>query len=290
MAYPLLEENVGRLVAVNGTLVESQGLAGLALTQPVEDEAVYEVIRVADGVPLFWEDHVARLDASLASAGLPPVDPAALAHDAKALVAALPLESGNLRVVVTEAVRVMHRRRHFYPPEEAYWTGVPVGTMAWSRFRPGEKAVRADYTAAVAAKLAQPGPFGTYFETLLVSPDGRIPEGSRTNVFFFDRAAGVLRTAPDADVLLGVTRRHVLEAARRAGVPVRFETATCAEMDEGRFPAVFLTGTSIGVLPVSSVEERTLGSAQDDLVSRIRKEYDRIVDEYIRTHGGGLVP
>lgn len=290
MAYPLLEENVGRLVSVNGTLVESSGLAGVALSQPVDDEMVYEVIRVTDGVPLFWEDHVARLAASLADAGLPPVDPAVLAHDAKALVEALPLDVGNLRIVVTEACRVLHRRRHFYPPEESYWTGVPVGTMAWSRIRPGQKAVRADYKAAVAEKLAKEGPFGRYFETLLVAPDGRITEGSRTNAFFVDARDGSVLTAPDGEVLLGVTRRHVLEAIRRAGGEVRFEDATCADLMGGRFAAVFLTGTSIGVLPVSSVEELALPSAGDPLVSRVRSDYGRIVEAYVREHGGGIVP
>ena len=290
MAYPLLEENVGRVVSVNGTLVASQGLAGMSLLSPVEDEAVYEVVRVMDGVPLFWEDHQTRLSASLASAGLPPVEPKALAREAAALLAALPLVDGNLRIVVTESGRVLHRRRHFYPPEETYGSGVPVGTMAWSRVHPGQKAVRSDYKSAVAEKLAQDGPFGRYFETLLVSADGKVTEGSRTNAFFLDPDTRVLRTAPDADILLGVTRRHVLEAVRRAGLSVRFEAVAVADVLAGRFPTVFLTGTSIGVLPVSSVEGTALRSAQDDILAKVRTEYDRIVHEYIQEHRGGLVP
>ena len=290
MGYPLLEENVGRYVCVNGTLVDSEGLAGLALRTPVDDDAVYEVIRVVDGVPLFWEDHLARLSASLHSAGLPQVDPSALAHDAALLVRELPLAVGNLRVVATESMRVMHQRKHAYPAEETYWNGVAVGTMAWDRVKPGEKAVRPDYKKAVAAKLAQSGPFGRYYETLLVSSDGRVTEGSRSNAFFLDRATGILRTTPDADVLLGVTRRHVLEAVRRAGVPLRQDAATASDVLAGRYAAVFLTGTSIGVLPVSSIEGRALASARDETIARIRTEYDRIVSEYIRDHTGGPTP
>ena len=58
----------------------------------------------------------------------------------------------------------------------------------------------------------------------------------------------------------------------------------------GRYAAVFLTGTSIGVLPVSSVEGTTLPSARDETIARIRTEYDRIVSEYIRDHRGGPTP
>jgi branched-chain amino acid aminotransferase len=184
----------------------------------------------------------------------------------------------------------MHRRRHAYPAEETYWNGVAVGTMPWSRVKPGEKAVRPDYKKAVAEKLSRDGPYGRYYETLLVAADGRVTEGSRSNAFFLDREAGVLRTAPDADVLLGVTRRHVIEAVRHSFVPIRFEAVTEAEVLAGRHAAVFLSGTSIGVLPVSSVEGTRLESARDETVARIRSEYDRIVSEYIRTHRGGPTP
>ena len=290
MAYPLLEENVGRVVSVNGTLVASQGLAGLSLLSPVEDAAVYEVVRVMDGVPLFWEDHLARLSASLASAGLPPVEPTALARESAALLAALPLNVGNLRIVVTESGRVLHHRRHFYPPEESYRSGVPVGMLAWDRILPSQKAVRSDYKAAVAEKLAQEGPFGRYFETLLISSSGKVTEGSRTNAFFFDSDTKGLRTAPDGDVLLGVTRRHVLEAMRRAGLTVSYESVYAADVIGGRWKALFLTGTSIGVLPVSSVEGTALESSRNDSIARVRSEFDRIVHEYIDEHRGGLVP
>ena len=290
MGYPLLEENIGRFVCINGTIVEAKGLAGLSLLVPVEDEAVYEVVRVMDGVPLFWEDHQVRLAASIASAGLPYLSPAAMSHEMAILLSALGLLEGNVRIVVTETARVLHQRKHFYPPEETYWTGVPVGAMVWSRVQPDRKALRVDYRKAVAEKLAQEGPAGRYFETLLVSGDGRVTEGGRTNAFFVDRSAGVVRTAPDVEVLLGVTRRHVLEAIRRAGLQVRFEAVAISDVLSGRFEAAFLTGTSIGVLPVSSVEDTQLGSAQNDAVSRIRTEYDRIVVDYIREHRGGLTP
>jgi branched-chain amino acid aminotransferase len=290
LAYPLLEENIGRFVSVNGTIVESQGLAGLSLLSPVEEEAVYEVVRVMDGVPLFWEDHQARLTTSLASAGLPPVDPKSLAREAGALLAALSLTDGNLRIVVTETGRVLHRRRHFYPPEETYSSGVPVGTMAWDRILPGQKAVRSDFKIAVAEKLSQEGPFGRYFETLLVSSSGKVTEGSRSNVFFLDHRTKTLRTAPDADILLGVTRRHVLEAVRRVGLAVHFESVAAVDVISGLYKSIFLTGTSIGVLPVSSVEEAALDSTQEDSIARIRTEYDRLVHEYIQEHRGGLIP
>ena len=47
-----------------------------------------------------------------------------------------------------------------------------------------------------------------YDDVLLVDEDGYIAEGPTTNVFFFD-ADGTLRTPPDRNVLLGVTRSAI---------------------------------------------------------------------------------
>jgi branched-subunit amino acid aminotransferase/4-amino-4-deoxychorismate lyase len=55
-----------------------------------------------------------------------------------------------------------------------------------------------------------------YDEILLLDQDGFLAEGPTTNVFLVD-AEGTLRTPPESTVLLGVTRRSILEIAKHEG-------------------------------------------------------------------------
>jgi len=68
---------------------------------------------------------------------------------------------------------------------------------------------------------------------------------------------GTLRTPPEDSVLLGVTRRSILEIARAEGVKVVEEPVR----PEDLFAAAeaFLTGTSAGVWPIASVDDREIG-------------------------------
>jgi branched-chain amino acid aminotransferase len=119
---------------------------------------------------------------------------------------------------------------------------------------PPQAKVAANYTSPMWAKwnARRRG----YDEILLVDERGRIAEGPTTNVFLVD-VAGTLVTPEEETVLLGVTRRSILEIARREGIPVK-ETAVSPE-DLFAATEVFLTGTSAGVWPVASVDDHPVG-------------------------------
>lgn len=95
-----------------------------------------------------------------------------------------------------------------------------------------------------------------YDEVLLVDEAGFLAEGPTTNFFLVD-GEGTLRTPPEDSVLLGVTRRSILELARAEGVKVVEEPVR----PEDLFAAAeaFLTGTSAGVWPIASVDDRAIG-------------------------------
>jgi branched-chain amino acid aminotransferase len=116
--------------------------------------------------------------------------------------------------------------------------------------------VAANYTSAMYAKW-QAKRRG-YDEVLLVDAQGFLAEGPTTNFFLVD-ADGVLRTPPEHGVLLGVTRRSVIALAEAEGRKVLEEPLR----PEALFAAseAFLTGTSAGVWPIASVDERAIGAA-----------------------------
>jgi branched-chain amino acid aminotransferase len=104
-----------------------------------------------------------------------------------------------------------------------------------------------------------------YDEILLVDERGCVAEGPTTNVFLVD-SAGTLLTPAEDEVLLGITRLSILEIARSEGIPVK---ETRVEPDDLFGAAeVFLTGTTAGVWPVASVDDRPVGVPPPGPVAR----------------------
>ena len=114
--------------------------------------------------------------------------------------------------------------------------------------------VAANYVSPMAAKweARRQG----FDDVLLVDEDGHIAEGPTTNVFFID-AAGTLRTPPDRNVLLGVTRSTVMEIAKQDGYDVVEDSVTREELLQAR--EAFLTGTALGICPVVEIDRQSIG-------------------------------
>jgi branched-chain amino acid aminotransferase len=132
--------------------------------------------------------------------------------------------------------------------------------------------VSANYVSPMAAKweARRQG----YDDVLLEDQDGYIAEGPTTNVFFFD-ADGELRTPPDRNVLLGVTRSAVIEIAKHDGYEVREENVTADDLFRAR--EVFLTGTATGICPVVEIDGETIGDgAAGPKALALRKRFETI--------------
>jgi branched-chain amino acid aminotransferase len=114
--------------------------------------------------------------------------------------------------------------------------------------------VAANYVSPMAAKweARRQG----YDDVLLVDEDGYIAEGPTTNVFCFD-PDGTLKTPPDRNVLLGVTRSTAIEIAKHEGTDVREDAVTREDLLQAR--EVFVTGTATGICPVVEIDRETIG-------------------------------
>jgi branched-chain amino acid aminotransferase len=115
-----------------------------------------------------------------------------------------------------------------------------------------------------------------YDEIVLLDERDCLTETPTANFFLVD-AAGVLRTAPDDAVLLGVTRRSLLELARAEGIktlcdePLPLKALATAR-------EAFLSGTSAGVWAVESADDRPLGRECPGPITRtLRERYERVV-------------
>ena len=102
------------------------------------------------------------------------------------------------------------------------------------------------------------------FEAILVR-NGEVTEGSVSNVIVVDNRT--LMTAPEGlRILSGVTREVVLRLARHEGLEVHEQYPS----RENLFGAseVFLTGTTVEVLPVVRIDGKPIGSGEPGPVTR----------------------
>ena len=112
-----------------------------------------------------------------------------------------------------------------------------------------------------------------YDEVLLVDEQGFVAEGPTSNVFLVDRD-GVLRTPPEETVLLGVTRRSILEIAQSEGrkvVEEKFRPAALFEAAEA-----FITGTTAGAWAIASVDDHALPAAPGPVTQALGERFKRV--------------
>lgn len=281
------QDNIGLYAIVDGSILES---ANLKETEPDQEATlVYEVIRLIDGVPLFFEEHYERMQASVQavldstygsdsqSPGL--IEESMLLDQIRGLAKANGLTHCNVKFIdeiVHGHQSIMgYISKSYYPSLEEYQTGVPTGLLYLERENPNLKILVQAYKDKVNRLKAEQG----YYEVLLVNRQDYLTEGSASNLFFvIDQK---IWTAPGHTVLKGITRSHVIEACQNAGFEVVEELVSVKDLDQ--IQGLFLSGTSPKVLPISSIDGKAYPSAQLPAIQAIREEYDRILANYIQS-------
>jgi branched-chain amino acid aminotransferase len=222
-------------------------------------------------VPLFFEEHYERLQGTFKAIGKPlQMTQEQLADSIKKLLAANRTKICNVKIVVSETdgiqQQVAYLSRSYYPSEKEADAGVKTGLIRIERKNPNAKILNKGYKEAVSEKMA----VGGFFEVLLVNGQGRITEGSKSNAFFVK--SGSIYTAPGDSVLKGITRKYVFEACSNAGYDVTEQFIDAEEL--GQIDGAFLSGTSIKVLPIRSIDDMSLDSSANTVISAVRREYD----------------
>lgn len=241
-------------------------------------DSVYEVLAVEQGRACHLDQHLDRLDRSLAALAIAwPVPRRVLGQIVARVVARNRLCGG---VVYIQVSRGVARRNHFFPAD----TPTSLVVSAWAHAGPAANAVRNGVRVLTCPDIRWKRPDikttgllpnllarqaareAGAFEAVLVDPAGWVTEGSSSNLFAV-LADGTLATHPaDQEVLGGVTRANVLALARAEGMSVAETAFTLADLVQAR--EAFLTGTTITVLPVVQVDDMPIGDGRPGPVSR----------------------
>ncbi|WHH58524.1 aminotransferase class IV [Petroclostridium sp. X23] len=271
-------DNIGTEFILNNTIETADKLKKVNIPA---DTRVYEVIRIIEKVPLFLEEHYLRLKKSFDLLEMDlNISYEKLREQIHVLVEANQLINCNVKVIVylKEEVQssLIYISRSYYPSSEEIKNGVPADLLYLERQNPNIKLVNDDYKKMVSDKIQQ----NDLFEVLLVNNDDKITEGSRSNAFFVEGKR--VFTAPGEYVLKGITRQYILEACKKAGVEVVETLVDVAALNT--IDAVFISGTSIKVLPVSNIGKKRYPSGSHSTVNAISSQYNSLIENYIKTH------
>lgn len=244
----------------------------------LEGVSLYEVIRVIEGVPVFLDRHLARLNNSASIVNLKLwMNQEEIKEKLLQLISVNNTNEGNIKIVFNfndENTFLTYFIAHHYPSEDQYKNGVSAVLCFIERNNPNAKVINKELRKATDEKMEKTGAY----EAILVNKSGNITEGSRSNIFMV-RGNKVL-TAPLEDVLPGITRDIIIEICKMDGIEFAEERIAHERLKE--LDAIVLTGTSPKVLPINKIENLTLSSSTNAIVQNIITAYNRTIRLYIQ--------
>jgi branched-chain amino acid aminotransferase len=202
------------------------------------------VIRVYDGRPFAYEDHMRRLETSALNLRL-AVDLEAIRADADRLLAHAGVGPDHelLRIVVTRGGRrvLLTERLPRYPEH------FRLASVTYSPTRVLDQVKSLSYAAnMLASRLARER---GYDEALLVTPHGRVLEGPTSSIFWV-KGETLLTPPLQEHILASISRRIVIEQVGAVERPCTLEEMLGAD-------EAFLASTVREVHPISAIDERT---------------------------------
>lgn len=250
-------------------------------------DGIYEVFRIYGGRLFEREAHLARLERSAGELRIPlPFGMERISGLLDELLAADPVWDGTLYMQIT---RGCAPRSHGFPPSGTPSVLTGYVTEAQRPLAKREAGIRLAVVPDIrwlrcdiktlnllGNVLAKQEAFEKGADEALLHRNGTVTECSSSNVMIV--RDGAIRTHPADNLILhGITRSVVLELAEQEGIPFREEEFSLEELltaDE-----VFITGTTMEVMPVAKIEDTVIGEGIPGAVTRrLQEAFDRRIE------------
>jgi branched-chain amino acid aminotransferase len=244
---------------------------------PPPADHIYEVFRVINGVALFLEDHMERLQHSLDEAGI-SIRCDSLLTDIENLIKINGYATGNIKIILWKTEKSGHSMmfydKHLYPTEQQFTEGVTLGLIEHERKNPNIKLFDSNMRKDASAMIET----NSFYEVLLLNQEGFITEGSRSNIFFIKN--DTLYTPPSNQVLEGVTRKRIIGIIKY--LSLKFEEKQMLLKELPLFESVFITGTSRRVLPIKNIHSVAANfNTNHPIIRTLQTEFLQVCKEYI---------
>ncbi len=271
--------NASILISVNGALVpRDKAVVSVFDSGFVLGDGVWEGLRVKDGGICYLDAHLDRLEEGLATLDFAlGITREELVERLYACLAANGMTDGvHIRLMVTRGIKstpyqdprmtvspatIVIIPEYKDPDPSVLGRGVTLFTVHQRRTAPDMQDQKLNSHSKLNCILAciQATKAGAD-EALMLDPDGAVATCNSTH--FFIVRGGEVWTSDGLYCLGGITRGNVLRVARAAGIPAverRFSLVDVYGADEA-----FVTGTFAGLVPVHSVDGRTIGTPPED--------------------------
>ncbi len=288
--------NASILIWVNGDLVpRDRAVVSVFDSGFVLGDGVWEGLRVSGGHPAFLEKHLDRLEegarAIMLDLGMSRDAITAAIYDT--LHANQMADGVHVRLMVTRGVKstpyqdprvtigpatVVIVAEHKEPMPATVADGITLFTTHVRRATPDtlDPKLNAhsklnDIQACIQAYTAGAD------EALMLDPHGFVATCNSTHFFIVTRA-GEVWTSDGRFCLGGITRRNVLDVCAANDIPARETTFSLTDVYSAS--EAFVTGTFAGVVPVRTIDGRTIGSGvRGPITHRLQELYQRHVAE-----------
>ncbi|OKL38738.1 aminotransferase class IV [Pontibacter flavimaris] len=225
---------------------------------------VFDYFRVFDGRPVFLDEYLARFRASAQALHLPVL---LSDEELKAVIQELihknAMPASGMKMILTggysangfdlaEPSLLILQQPLNLPGPDMLEQGIKIITHDYVREVPRAKTINYTIGIRLIEEIRRRGA-----SDVLYQRGGVVSEFPRCNLFIVTHDNTVL--TPSENVLLGVTRKHVLALAGKKYKAAE-DTVTLEEVYNAK--EVFLTSTTKRILPVVQVDERVIGTGK----------------------------
>lgn len=246
-------------------------------------DAVYEIFKFLGKRPIFLRDHFRRMERGLHSIEIPlPWSEESFDATMQELLGRTAVDDGIVYVQVT---RGEAKRAHFWPE------GIAPTALAYSRaFRFPDDAKKERGIGVITAQdqrwhhcevksvnllanaMAKKEAQRAAADEAIFVAGGFVREGASSSFFAVKR--GRIITHPlDEHILPGVARHHVIALALAAKIRVDERPLREAELFD--LEEAFITSTTQGVMPVTSIDARVVGnSRRGEITTALQRMFD----------------
>jgi len=269
-------DNILKYGILNGKIVQNEVIEKKLENNKVK---VYDVLRLINSKPLYLENHLNRLNNSIALAGYKKEY---LEENFKKDIEKLVVKSGrtNNNIKTTyfekeESVKILYMVRSKYPTEEKYKEGYKTILIYEERDNPNAKILNEARRKIVNKILNEVN----CDEAIFITENKIVLEGSRSNLFFVKGEKII--TSPDERVLLGTTRQKILEICENNNISVLKREIILDELNF--FDAAFVTGTSIDIMPLNKIDSIRFNTS-NKVVKKLIDYYDKDKINYLKNY------
>lgn len=245
--------------------------------------AVFDYLRTYERKPFHFKEHLQRLRYSAGKTGLSvPYTFEELEEITRKLISLNPDGECGIKLLVTGGVSA----NQLLPSQESFFTAFsyPVKPYPLTHFTEGIHAITTSHKRCLpdckttqylpAIISLQEGRKTGAAEALYTNEKREILEGVTSNFFAFKN--GVLITAPEDGLLLGITRAVILALCENK-FPIEFRSIRYEEI--GELDEAFITASNKEVMPVVSIDHFSIKNGKP---GRLTKEVMALFADYTR--------